>query len=195
MRRTDPVDAKARFEALYHSTWRDLLAYLLRRTGNAQDAADALAETYLIAWEKLDRVPSGDDARLWLFGVARNVFHRGLRRGRVATALVDRLAAELRTSPAMNPPSSHKVEPGVQRALANLEERDREILTLAAWEELSPSEIAKVLRISPNLVRVRLHRARSRIKRDLDGESEQIEDADLSPARGGPRSAILRSSR
>lgn len=195
MQRGDPVDPAARFNELYRSTWVDLLSYLVRRTGSTHDAADALAETYLIAWEKLDRVPPGDDARLWLFGVARNVFRRGLRRRRVATELVDRLAVELSTSPAFNPLVSHDADTSVERALGALDERDREMLTLAAWEDLSPSEIAKVLCVSPNLVRVRLHRARTRVKQELTAEQAETERTEPCRERAGPRSAIVRSSR
>ena len=50
------------FEQLFRDTRTDLLAYILRRSRNAEDAADVLAETYLIAWQKLDRVPKGERA-------------------------------------------------------------------------------------------------------------------------------------
>ena len=40
----------------------------MRRAANAEDAADVLSETYLIAWRKLEKIPPGDSARLWLFG-------------------------------------------------------------------------------------------------------------------------------
>jgi RNA polymerase sigma-70 factor (ECF subfamily) len=52
-------------------------------------------------------------------------------------------------------------------ALAALPEHDREILMLTAWEGLTPKQIAVVVGIPVNLVRVRLHRARTRLKRDL----------------------------
>jgi RNA polymerase sigma-70 factor (ECF subfamily) len=61
------------FEELVHETRDDLLAYAMRRAASPEDAADVLSETYLIAWRKLEQVPPGDSARLWLFGVAANV--------------------------------------------------------------------------------------------------------------------------
>jgi RNA polymerase sigma-70 factor (ECF subfamily) len=64
------------FSALYDQTNADLLAFLLRRCPTPEDAADCLAETYLVAWSKRDRIPGGIDARPWLFGVARNVTRR-----------------------------------------------------------------------------------------------------------------------
>lgn len=160
-------DAVAAFETLYRQTSADVLAYLVRRTGEAEDAADMLAETYLIAWRKLSAIPPGDEARLWLFGVARNVVLRGVRRRRVADALVDRLAIELRT--AVAPAAAEEEQPlhALEAALGQLNERDREIMLLTAWEGLAPREISAVLGVSANAVRIRLHRARARLSREL----------------------------
>jgi RNA polymerase sigma-70 factor, ECF subfamily len=49
-----------------------VLAYAVRRTPDPQDAADVVAETFLVAWRRLDAVPSGEQARPWLYGVARH---------------------------------------------------------------------------------------------------------------------------
>jgi DNA-directed RNA polymerase specialized sigma24 family protein len=69
-------DDGEQFGRLYEETCRDLLAFLLRRCQTAEAAADCLAESYRIAWEKRGRIPDGADARPWLFGVARNVLRR-----------------------------------------------------------------------------------------------------------------------
>jgi RNA polymerase sigma-70 factor, ECF subfamily len=160
-------DARADFEQLFRDTRTDLLAYIMRRSQSAEDAADLLAETYLIAWQKLDAIPTGERARLWLFGVARNLLLKGASRGRSRHALVERLAGELRSA---HPPYA-RVEDGrssaLRAALAALPERDREILMLTAWEGLTPKQIAAVVGTPVNIVRVRLHRARTRLKRDL----------------------------
>jgi RNA polymerase sigma-70 factor, ECF subfamily len=155
------------FEQLVRETRSDLLAYALRRAANREDAADVLAETYLIAWRKLENVPPGDNARLWLFGVAANVLRRGAQRHRSSETLIQRLARE--------PPDNVQIESdgpedrtisSLRAGLATLPARDREILTLTAWEGLTPKQIAVVTGIPTNLVRVRLHRARSRLSLD-----------------------------
>jgi RNA polymerase sigma-70 factor, ECF subfamily len=87
-------DVRAGFEQLFRDTRTDLLAYIMRRSQSAEDAADVLAETYLIAWQKLDGIPTGERARLWLFGVARNLLLKGATRRRSRDALVERLAGE-----------------------------------------------------------------------------------------------------
>lgn len=157
---------EARFEALYRRTRSDLLAYLLRRSPDAEEAADVLAETYLVAWQKLNGLNDDHHARLWLFRVARNLHLQGVRRRRVANAMVDRLAQEVRASLEETP--DRQAEARLWAALDNLAAADREIVTLSAWEGLTPREIAVVVGISANAVRIRLHRARARLKKQID---------------------------
>ncbi len=159
-------DPRSAFEDLYRCTRTDLLRYLVRRCDDPEEAADLLAETYTTAWRKLDVIPPGERARLWLFGVARNLLLRSARRRRVADALVERLAAELHAARA-TAAAHERGHDALRRALAQLSEPDREILTLSAWEGLAPREIAAVIDSSPNVVRIRLHRARARLKREL----------------------------
>jgi RNA polymerase sigma factor (sigma-70 family) len=160
-------DARADFEQLFRDTRTDLLAYIMRRSPSAEDAADMLAETYLIAWRKFDAIPTGERARLWLFGVARNLLLKGASRRRSHHALVECLAGELRRAHPPHAPIEDERSAALRAALAALPERDREILMLTAWEGLTPKQIAAVMGTPVNLVRVRLHRARTRLKRDI----------------------------
>jgi RNA polymerase sigma factor (sigma-70 family) len=177
-------DDRTTFNKLYRSTRGDLLTYLVRRTANADDAADALSETYLIAWRKLDAIPPGEKSRLWLFGVARNVLLKDASRRRAGGALVDRITDELRASsiftPGLHPSARHD---RLATALAALSDLDREIIILTAWEELTPKEIAVVLGKSANSVRIRLHRARSRLKDELAAAHPTARDPDAMPVR------------
>jgi RNA polymerase sigma factor (sigma-70 family) len=162
-----PDETCLAFEDLYRDTRTDLLAYIMRRSRSAEDAADVLAETYLIAWRRFDAIPKGDRARLWLFGVARNLLLKratGLGARRV---LVERLAAELARAQPPYPSDDDERSAQLRAALAALPERDREIMMLTAWEDLTPKQIAAVLSTPVNVVRVRLHRARRRLKREL----------------------------
>lgn len=173
-----------RFERLVADTSPDLLAYALRRAKSPEDSADVVAETLLIAWRKLDSIPPGENARLWLFGVARNVLRRGVRRERMEGAAVERLAGELRASIAPAP-AAEVGSPVLRNALARLPGPQREVILLAAWEGLTPREIAVVTGVPVNLVRVRLHRARARLKQALATERDA-----LSRARGFPPSPV-----
>ena len=158
------------FEQVFRETRKDLLAYLVSRCRDPEQAADLFSETYLIAWQKLGSIPPGGQAKLWLFGVARNLMLKGFRQRRVADALVERLAGELRCAQAERSQIDDHTHSALHAGLAALPERDREILMLTAWEGLTPREIATVMGSSANVVRVRLHRARTRIERRLAAE-------------------------
>jgi RNA polymerase sigma-70 factor (ECF subfamily) len=165
-----------RFEAVYAAHHGPILGYLLRRTDNPDDAADALAETFLAAWRRLEDVPAGPDARLWLYGVARRVlanYHRGQRR---RSALAGRLRADLAVS--YRPPEYTGELAQIAEAYRRLPAGEREVLALSAWEGLGHGEIAVVLDCSRNAVRIRLHRARKRFARELAAGQAQSQSAD-----------------
>jgi RNA polymerase sigma-70 factor, ECF subfamily len=149
-----------RFTRLYEDTSRDLLAFLLRRCATAEDAADCLAESYRIAWETRTRLPAGHEARPWLFGVARNIArqtHRGETRRDATTSALAK-AAEHWYAP------SGPEDGALAAALAELSPVDQEIITMLAADGLAPREVAAILGLSPNAVRIRAHRAREKLR-------------------------------
>lgn len=152
-----------RFTALFERTRLALLAYAVRRVVDPADAADVVAETYLVAWRRLGDVPDGNEARPWLFGVPRRVLanhHRGERR---RVALADRLRVHLVEE--VVPALELVEEVSVVRAMRCLPDDDQELLRLVAWEELAREDIAIVMGLSRATVRVRLHRARKRLEK------------------------------
>jgi RNA polymerase sigma-70 factor, ECF subfamily len=157
---------RERFERLFGTHFRSVLAYALRRAPRAE-AEDVVAETFLIAWRRLDEVPS--DERPWLLGVARRVLSNQRRAAGRRTALHERLMLE-RAGDA----SAEQPVPIVE-ALDQLPERDREVLILIAWDGLSTEDAAQVLGCSRVAARVRLHRARQRLRHEL--RSLQLADA------------------
>ncbi len=159
-----PDERRRRFEEIYAACHDPVLGYALRRTGNGEDAADVLAETFLVAWRRLDQVPAGDRARPWLYGVARLVLANHRRGERRRTALGERLRAELASA------TDHTVTDldAVGVAFRGLSDDDRELLSLVGWEGLDAGQIAIALGCSRNAVRIRLHRARRRFARALE---------------------------
>lgn len=77
------VDLDDRFRVLYAAHLNAILGYALRRVAAPEDAADVVAETFLIAWRRCADVPPGGEARLWLYGVARRVLANHVRVGTV----------------------------------------------------------------------------------------------------------------
>jgi RNA polymerase sigma-70 factor (ECF subfamily) len=166
-----PEDQRRRFEDVYTANYAPVLGYVLRRVGNADDAADVIADTFLTLWRRLDDVPPGDAARLWLYGVARRVLANHFRGERRRSALAERLRGDLAAAPPASPMQgdgeARSAGGGdlvdLARAFRRLPEPDRELLALACWEELDAGQLAVTLGCSRNAARIRLHRARRRI--------------------------------
>ena len=160
----DSAADRRRFETLFAAHARGLLTYALRRAPSRGDAADVVAETMLVAWRRLDDVPPGHEARLWLYGVARRVLANHGRGHRRRVRLGERLRDVMSHQPLRPVSDTFGDDEDVRVALTRLPDDDREILRLVAWEGLNGAEIATVLDISPEAVRTRLHRARKRLR-------------------------------
>jgi RNA polymerase sigma-70 factor (ECF subfamily) len=166
---TSGTEHEDRFRRLYSENFPALLAYALRRVEQHEDAADVVAETFLTAWRRGSELPAGDEARLWLYGVARRVLANHHRGGRRRERLGERLRERIHATATADPLGEVPERLAVRAALARLGELDREVLTLTVWEDLQPREVAAVLRVSPEVVRTRLSRARGRL-RELVGD-------------------------
>jgi DNA-directed RNA polymerase specialized sigma24 family protein len=165
-----PADAD--LEALWHDWHRRVLAYALRRADPAT-AEDVVAETFVIAWRRLDRLP--DPPLPWLLGVARRVLANARRGERRRLALLDRLRGQQAAVTAPLP----GVEGWALAALGLLSERDREALMLHAWDGLDNADAGTVMGCSAATYAVRLHRARERFARalaDLDRVDESVRE-------------------
>lgn len=153
-------ERRARFEAIFDQSYEPVLAYARRRA--PAYAEDVAAETFVVAWRRLEHVPG--DALPWLYGVARKVLSEERRASLRRDALLERMRADIRDRAAEGPGN----EASVLEALAALDERDRETILLVAWEGLSAARAAKVLGCSTVAFRVRLHRARKRLRSRLE---------------------------
>jgi RNA polymerase sigma-70 factor, ECF subfamily len=157
------VNREERFEAAYRELYEPICGYTLRRIREPEDAAEAIAETFATLWRRFDACPQGDELRPWLFGVARRVIANQRRGQSRRSALGQRLVANVdRTAfDTVGPPDDTSA---LARAFATLNESDRELLSLVAWEGLSRDELAVALGTSRAVVRLRLHRARKRLR-------------------------------
>jgi RNA polymerase sigma factor (sigma-70 family) len=152
-----------RFRSLYEANYHLILGYALRRADD-EEAADVVAETFLVAWRRLADVPDGEFARLWLYGTARRVLanRRRAERRRIRLAARVRAAATTTHEPELDAGGA------VAAAFARVPAVQRELLALVAWEELDSSAIAAVLGCSTTAARIRLHRARRRLADELE---------------------------
>ncbi|MGH2876453.1 MAG: RNA polymerase sigma factor, partial [Solirubrobacteraceae bacterium] len=156
---------RERLEDLFRRHEPTVVAYVRRRA--PEDIVDDIvAETFLVAWRRLGDVQ--EPALPWLLGVARRVLSTHRRGDKRRRELGNRLAA----AQSMSVPAwSEYGEERAVGALATLSEKDREALTLTAWEGLTPQQAAVVLDEPAARFRVRLHRAKRRIKAVLEQPS------------------------
>jgi RNA polymerase sigma-70 factor (ECF subfamily) len=169
---TDP----SRFGQIFDRHFAEINRYLGRRVG-ATLADELAAETFVLAFRLRDRFDrQAADARPWLFGIAANLVRRHWRTER------RRLRAYARTGADPIADETGAVErrvdamaagPQLAAALASLSGREREVLLLFAWADLSYEEISIALGIPAGTVRSRLSRARAHV-RELMWPSGQV---------------------
>lgn len=178
------AEALRRVEDLIRMNGADLLRYFLRRVPNSEDAADLLHNTFLVVWRRRAAVPvDALHARMWCFGVARNVLREGRRAGARRDALADALEDELRvikkaTIEADPEKAAERAElaAAVRSALDTLDTRSRELIILVHWDDFSLKEAAKQLRMNESTARTRYARARTKLANQLESQVSTQDD-------------------
>ena len=168
VRDLDPAAAReARFRAVYDAAYPDLIRFASRRV-DAAVAEDVVAEAFLVAWRRFDDLPGQpDDARAWMFGIARGVIlntRRGAERQRALNVRLTEAAVDH-----IEPVDDHAARRvDVARAWRLLSGRHQEALALAVLDGLPAPQAASVLGISPVAFRLRLSRARRALRVHLE---------------------------
>ncbi|GAA5197133.1 RNA polymerase sigma factor [Rugosimonospora acidiphila] len=160
------------FVSIFDRYYNEIHGYAARRLGQGP-ADDVASETFLIAFAGRDRYDvSRADARPWLYGIASNLIarhHRAEQRRyrALARAEVDEVSEGHADLVAIRVDAqAHRVP--LAAALSELPKRDRDVLLLVAWADLTSEEAGQALGIPAGTARSRLHRARQRIRAALD---------------------------
>ncbi len=142
--------------------------YALRRS-DPETAEEITAQVFMVAWRRRSALP--EDPLPWLYGVAR----RALADQRRGAARRRRLGERLRRDAIAPAPAPVLLDEGLAAALRRLSHNDREALLLRYWEELEPAQIAEAVGCSRTTMAVRLHRARLRLRRELEAAGDRPE--------------------
>jgi RNA polymerase sigma-70 factor (ECF subfamily) len=157
------------FAETYELCYPRVLAYATSLVGRTT-GEDITSETFAVAWQRWAQPP--EVPLPWLLAVARNLI-RALRRKdakqyELAVAEGRRISTEVASDDIAEDVAQRAT---VLRALASLPDADRELLTLLAWQGLSQRDAARVLGCTTATLTVRLHRARRKLERAIDGSS------------------------
>lgn len=130
-----------------------------------------MADAFLVAWRRFDDAPKvRDDARAWLFGIARNCLLNARRGQERRDALAVRLAEVVPRVGGVDGHDPDHIAARLDIAVAwrRLSDTDQEVLSLAVFEDLTSPQAARVLGTTANAYRLRLLRARRALHRQLE---------------------------
>lgn len=165
------ADKQKKYENLVHafSSWLYRYAYWI--SGDRSVAEDLVQETFLRAWRFLDSLKEEAAAKSWLTTIVRRENARRFERKQLEYSDV-----EMDTIPATQ--SDFDARPEVlalRTALKNLPANYREPLILQVIEGYTLEDIAEIMSLPRNTVATRLHRARQKLKHQLEGLGDNFE--------------------
>ncbi|MGM7670285.1 RNA polymerase sigma factor [Microbacterium sp. A93] len=179
-RRPLPQEIQGWIEIVVADNADDLLRYFRRRVNEPEEAADLLGRLFLALWEKGGRVPTTDEgARMWCFGIARNVLREHRRKATKAIGLANALRDHIRDAPQPDNSADASAEKmmragELRRVMKLLDERTRELLMLIYWDNFSIADAARLLSINESTARTRHGRALRRLEATLQYEEQRI---------------------
>ena len=164
------------FNELVRSTYRDIYSLAYRLTGNRDDAADVVQDAYVRAYRAIRRFRGDSSFSTWMYRITSNCASTHLsRRTRQRTEELSDEVPIVDLRPEQDP--SLRAEAAIlrhhiDRAIRALPERLRQVVVLRDLHDLSHSEIAAELGITTSAAKVRLHRARQRLRAVLQRTTE-----------------------
>ncbi|NEA51424.1 RNA polymerase sigma factor [Streptomyces sp. SID10815] len=158
-----------RFTALYRAHHPAVQAYVRRRLDSRHGVDDVVAEVFLTAWRRLEDVPPRA-ALPWLYATARRLL-ANTRRAEQRRLNLSEAVARHSVGRVDDPADGVAGHLALADAFGALREQDREVLRLVLWEELPPRQAAKALGCTAAAFHVRLHRARTRLRRHLAADA------------------------
>jgi RNA polymerase sigma-70 factor, ECF subfamily len=174
----------AAFEQFVAERTGDIYALLFRLTSDPEEARDLTQETFLRAFQGIQRFRGDADLKTWIYRIAinqaRNRWRWWRRRRRDATVSLDApigdhdqtIGSTLKNVDAIDPEQetlAHEREDQLREALQNLRSSYREAVVLRDVEGFSYEEIAATLQINIGTVKSRLSRGRLELRRMLEG--------------------------
>jgi RNA polymerase sigma-70 factor (ECF subfamily) len=164
---TSVSTARAAFEEFFEAEFARLCEALVLLTGDPLEAEELAQEAMTRVLERWDRVSAMGSPTGYLFRTAMNLNRNRVRRIRV------RARRSFHEDPSPDHGASVSDQQDVRLALTKLSRAEREALVLVDWQQMDTAEAGRLLGISANAVRVRLHRARAGLRRHLGATNDE----------------------
>ena len=158
-----PPDLEQQIAALHPASFAWALACT---RWNAAEAEEALQSAYLAILEGRARFDGRSAFKTWLFAVVRNMAARGRRRRWMEAQMPWRwmgVGRDAQQAGPLDAVASEERGALIRRALAQLANRQREVLDLVFFHELTVEEAARVMGVSAGSARVHYHRGKLRL--------------------------------
>ncbi|MGI6357235.1 MAG: RNA polymerase sigma factor [Bacillota bacterium] len=163
------VMEEAVFRQIYDSHLEDLLRYAYFRTGNLSDAEDVVAQVFLKAWEALPAYEQrGIPFLHWLYRIAGNTIKNTYRRREVPVGWEPMATA----AAAQQELESTADRLDLGRLLANLPEKQQQVLVLRYVQDLSVRDVAKIMGKSENAIKQLAFRALQSLREGVGIDEE-----------------------
>ena len=150
----------------HYSTTHNLL---IRLSGNSMDADDLCQETFIRVYRSLRKFKAQSQFSTWLYRIAVNVANSHHRKEKVRQLLS--FGNDPETMAVDEPTEPRELDPEMWDAIHNLPQKQKMVLTLRIFQELSFKVVASILNMSENSAKVNYHHAIERLKERL-GEKE-----------------------
>jgi RNA polymerase sigma factor (sigma-70 family) len=156
---------------------RRVYSYVAYRLGDGPDAEDMTNETFVRALRYRDTFDASKGEPIsWLIGIARRCVDESFSHARPGSDPPDREAAGDLEADVVQRLT-------LRAAVSRLSERDRELIALRYGADLSARQIAERVELSTNAVEVALHRARLRLREELEGTADELVSSEKSSDR------------
>ena len=136
-------------------------------TGNLQSAEDALQETFIKAFQNIDKFRHQCSEKTWLTTIAINVCRSCIRQEKIQTGHIQLMPDGTDSEQFADSASEIIYDDTVLREIHRLKPKYREVILMYYYQEMKSKEIASALGISESAVTVRLSRAREQLKTKL----------------------------
>ena len=156
------------FRTLINQHHQLVYSQALHILGDPSEAEDASQEVYERLWKNIQQVDE-TMAKAWLLRVCKNHCIDRLRQREPTDSLAHEPAAPEHSSSPASSLANSQLSQWLQQLIAKLKEPQRSLVLLADVQQKSMKEIAKLMQMNENQVKVTLHRARKNLRKQLQG--------------------------